>query len=118
MLRTVCAALPMAVRIASSTLVELLPTISLSRYTWSLTVPPRPPSGPRPWHDATCRAAVRRTPQVGDRPHDVRSSGGREYVVRQISGGFLLRRLRHVRTTSFRGAFDDRSGFSRRPRTD
>src|SRR3954468_11012198 len=40
MFRTVCAALPIALRIASSTLTGLLPTISLSRYTWSLTVPP------------------------------------------------------------------------------
>src|SRR3954449_6271397 len=38
MLRTVWAALLIAVRMASSTLVWLLPTISLSRYTWSLTV--------------------------------------------------------------------------------
>jgi hypothetical protein len=33
--------LVIAVRIASSTLTGLLPTISLSRYTWSLTLPPR-----------------------------------------------------------------------------
>src|SRR4051794_39239419 len=45
MLRTVCVAFAMALRMASSTLVGLLPTISLSRYTWSLTV--RPPSGRR-----------------------------------------------------------------------
>src|SRR4051812_28638530 len=45
MLRTVCEAFAMALRMASSTLVGLLPTISLSRYTWSLTV--RPPSGRR-----------------------------------------------------------------------
>src|SRR4051812_1639258 len=38
MLRTVCEALRTAVRMASSTLVGELPTISLSRYTWSLTV--------------------------------------------------------------------------------
>src|SRR4051812_47868083 len=96
MLRTVCAAFPMAVRIASSTLVELLPTISLSRYTWSLTVPPGPPLGPRPWHDSARCAAVRRTPRGRGRPHHVRSSGGREYAVRRISGRGRLRRLRDV----------------------
>src|SRR3954454_1127794 len=37
MLRTVWEALPIAFRMASSTLVWLLPTISLNRYTWSLT---------------------------------------------------------------------------------
>src|SRR6478735_6828810 len=43
MLRTVCDALRTAVRIASATLVSLLPTTSVSLYTWSLTMPP--PSG-------------------------------------------------------------------------
>src|SRR4051812_14647197 len=47
MLRTVSLALRMAVRMASSMLVVLLPTISLSRYTWSLTRPPPCPSTPR-----------------------------------------------------------------------
>src|SRR3954471_25036316 len=41
MCRTVCAALRIAVRMASSTLVWLLPTISLSRYTWSDTAASR-----------------------------------------------------------------------------
>src|SRR4051812_47960072 len=40
MLRTVCEAFARAVRMASSMLVGLLPTISLSRYTWSLTICP------------------------------------------------------------------------------
>jgi hypothetical protein len=40
MFRMVCEAFWTAVRIASSTLVGLLPTISLSRYTWLLIGPP------------------------------------------------------------------------------
>jgi hypothetical protein len=40
MFRTVCAALRTAVLIASATLVSLLPTTSVSLYTWSLTMPP------------------------------------------------------------------------------
>src|SRR4051812_31957293 len=51
MFRTVCDAFPIALRIASSTLTGLLPTISLSRYTWSLTLPPRrTPVVFRAWH--------------------------------------------------------------------
>ena len=53
MFRTVCAALRTAVRIASSTLVSLLPTISVSRYTWSLTgLLLLAGLRPRPWHES------------------------------------------------------------------
>jgi hypothetical protein len=60
MFRTVSDALAIALRIASSTLTGLLPTISLNLYTWSLTVPPdmcRTIS--RPWHAS--RAGAPRT---------------------------------------------------------
>src|SRR4051794_40156746 len=97
MLRTVSDALLIAVRIASSTLVELLPTISLNRYTWSLTLPPRPPPGSRPWHDTALSAPGRRTPPGRFGVYGIRTSGGPEYVVRRTPGMGLLRRLRNVR---------------------
>src|SRR3954453_12965816 len=68
MLRTVWDALRTAVRIASSTLVVELPTISLSRYTWSLTAGLlgfgcRKGSGSlRPWHGGS-------RPASGMEPH-------------------------------------------------
>src|SRR5690349_23305471 len=58
MLRTVSAALLIAFRMASSTLVWLLPTISLSRYTWSLAV--------TSWSSAAGVAAVRPEPGTDD----------------------------------------------------
>jgi hypothetical protein len=64
MLRTVCEAFVIAVRIASSELVVLLPTISLNRYTWSLTgalLALRAAgcgSLPRAWHERACRARL------------------------------------------------------------
>src|SRR3954447_11245498 len=68
MLRTVCEALRTAVRMASSTLVVELPTISLSRYTWSVTdalLAGGCPGGSghrRPWHAG-------RRPARGVEPH-------------------------------------------------
>src|SRR3712207_1169616 len=67
MFRTVSAALVMPVRTASSTLVWLLPTISLSRYTWLVTlVPPRPGSVRRPWHSRapSAHGRCRRLPRT------------------------------------------------------
>src|SRR3954452_3992766 len=85
MFRTVCAALRTAFRTASSTLVVLLPTISLSLYTWSLTSPPPGRAGRcRPWHGRpvggrSSGAALTSTGAgTGD---DVRRSGGTTYVV-------------------------------------
>src|SRR3954447_22959732 len=60
MFRTVSAALRIALRIASSMLVWLLPTISLNRYTWSLTAAPDWAGGPTgaPWHEQRRRAPI------------------------------------------------------------
>src|SRR4051794_8703837 len=103
MFRTVCAALPIALRIASSTLTGLLPTISLSRYTWSLTVPPPRTQvvGPDPGTPARLAPCVRTSRAPG-------------YVVRQIWWSRDLTSLRVV-PERLEGAPDDRSGPRRRP---
>src|ERR1700750_2960214 len=62
MLRTVCDAFRPAVRMASSTLVVLLPTTSDSRYTWSLTgapLQPAPPGGRLAGHRPPADAGTR-----------------------------------------------------------
>src|SRR4051812_45604857 len=96
MLRTVCAALRTAVRIASATLVSLLPTTSVSRYTWSLTMPP--PAGVEASTVAESRpercCSLRRG--ADDPTPDVRTSRAPEYVVRRIPAPGRLRRLRRV----------------------
>src|SRR5688572_22515998 len=111
MFRTVSAALAIAVRTASSTLFGLLPTISLSLYTWLLTDPPPRRSWETlarmglPW---TRRRYVFRAP-------DVRSSRRPEYVVRRTAGGPFLRRLPDVPNRRRRSPHDRRSRL-RRPR--
>src|SRR4051794_11906308 len=97
MLRTVCDALRTAARIASATLVSLLPTTSVSRYTWSLTMPPGRTRRCRlrPWHD---RGPQRASAYVAGwtAPTDVRTFRAPEYVVRRIRRTPGLRRLRDV----------------------
>src|SRR5688572_13750394 len=107
MFRTVWAALAIAVRMASSTLVGLLPTISLNLYTWSLTGPPRRRSA-EPWHGR--RSAVT-------------YSGAATYVVPAApntsdNGRQPTRFLESSSTsrTDAEGAPDDRRSRLRRPR--
>ena len=75
---------------ASSTLVGLLPTISLSRYTWLLMAASS--SGPVADPGTAAPTTDPFRPRVGaDLPAayvagaDVRTSAGPEYVVRQMS---------------------------------
>src|SRR5688500_13525341 len=111
MFRTVWAALAIAVRIASSMLFGLLPTISLSLYTWSLTGPPRRRSL-RPWQKRGSAGPASTThsqaptyvvPVAPDTSYD-----GRQPV--RFSEGSSTSR------TDAEGAPDDRRSRLRRPR--
>src|SRR4051794_1567696 len=98
MLRTVCDALRTAVRMASATLVSLLPTTSVSRYTWSLTGTPPAAGWGLDRGRKRCPAGRSRTSHGASASPYVRRSGSREYAVRRIPGDIVLRRLRHVPT--------------------
>src|SRR5688500_11279293 len=92
MFLTVCAALAIAVRIASSTLVGLLPTISLNLYTWSLTGPPRR----RSWLTLARAASPRARFRYVSAGPDVRSSCSPEYVGQRTAAALNSRKLLDV----------------------
>src|SRR3712207_2179683 len=95
MCRTVCAALRIAVRMASSTLVWLLPTISLSRYTWSDTaaswarLPGAVVSPPAGRHASGAGPG----PATGGRLTDFLPAAGSPLATRPLASEALLLRL-------------------------